>query len=155
MKRFHLAAALALLTTPVFAQDTQALAEKYVNLPGVQQMITNMFSAENMANQIAAGLPANITLTDDQKQRIGQLMSGAMNDLRPMMETLLTNASAQTLSVPELQALIDFYSSEHGSAVMSKMQPMMAALMAKMAPEMKTMQAKITPQLIEILREQN
>lgn len=152
MKKIAYAAAFALLSTPVFAQDTTALAEQYVNMPEVQTMIDDMFSPDTMANQFAASLPPNVTLTDDQKSQIGTLMSGAMNDLRPRLEELMTSGSAETFSAAELQALIDFYGSEHGSAIMSKMQPFFTNVMAQMAPEMQEMQQKITPQLIQIIQ---
>jgi len=53
-----------------------------------------------------------------------------------------------------LQALIDFYGSEHGAAVMSKMQPFMASIMGKLQPEMQALQAQVGPKIVEILQEQ-
>ncbi|WP_171178080.1 DUF2059 domain-containing protein [Ruegeria sp. HKCCD8929] len=143
------------LSAPAFADDTQALAEQYVNMPEIQQMMTDMFSPESMANQVAASLPANIQLTDSQKQRIGTLMSDAMNDLRPKMTALMIKGSAETFTTDELTALIDFYSSEHGAAIMAKMQPFMQRTMAELAADMQKIQMEITPELVKILQEKS
>ena len=152
MKRLHLAAAFALLSAPAFAQDTLTLATEYTNMPQVQNMITSMFSPETMGKQVALGLPPSITLTDDQQSQIGVVMSEAMNDLRPRLEELMTSSTAETFSVDELQALIDFYGSEHGANIMTKMQPLMTSVMGQLAPEMQALQAKVGPDIVRIMR---
>ena len=152
MKRLHLAAAFALLSAPAFAQDTLTLATEYTNMPQVQNMITSMFSPETMGKQVALGLPPSITLTDDQQNQIGEVMSEAMNDLRPRLEELMTSSTAETFSVDELQALIDFYGSEHGANIMTKMQPLMTSVMGQLAPEMQALQAKVGPDIVRIMR---
>ena len=155
MKKLYLATALVLLTTPLFAQDATELAQQYVEMPEIQNMITEMFSPTSLANQMAATLPPSVKITDDQKQRIGEVMSAAMNEMRPRMQELMVSGSAQTFSTDELQALIDFYGSEHGAAIMTKMTPFMTNVMGQMAPEMQALQATITPQIIKIMQEQN
>ena len=137
--RLALAAAVCLaLATPLFAQDTRALAEDYVNMPEVQQMITDMFAPDSMAAQFKSGLPPGMELTDSQSERIGILMSETMNGFRPRMEELMISSSAKHFTAEELQALIDFYKSEHGASVMAKMQPYMQDIMGTMMPEMMT-----------------
>ncbi len=155
MKHFIAAAAFALLGTAAFAQSTAELAEQYVKMPQVQSMISDLFSPISLGNQVAAGLPAGMTLTDDKKQRIGDVMATAMNDLRPRMEELMISGSAETFTTDELQALIAFYGSEHGSKVMSKMQPFMATVMGQLAPEMQALQAKVGPEVVKIIQEPN
>jgi hypothetical protein len=135
--RYALAAALCLALTPAaMAQDVQSLAEEYVRMPEVQQMMSEMFSPASMAAQFKAGLPAGMTLTDSQSERIGILMSETMTQFRPRMEELMISSSAKHFSADELQALIDFYKSEHGAAVMAKMQPYMQDFMAQIMPDM-------------------
>ena len=153
LRRMMFATATALLTLPALAQDTTTLAQEYVNMPQVQNMITEMFSPAAMGAQVVAGLPPNVTVNADQQQRIGTLMSDAMNDIRPRMEALMISGSAEVFSVEELRALIDFYGSEHGASVMTKMTPFMTNVMGRLAPEMQALQQKITPQLIQILQE--
>lgn len=152
MKRLHLAAAFALLATPSFAQDTLTLSTQYVNMPQVQNMITSMFSPEAMGRQVALGLPPNVTLTDDQEGQIGQVMSEAMNELRPRLQELMITSTSEAFSVGELQALIDFYGSEHGANIMTKMQPLMTNIMGQLAPEMQALQAKVGPDIVRIMR---
>lgn len=153
MKRSLLAAAFGLLTAPVFAQDTTGLAAQYVNMPEVQNMLTEMFSPTAMGDQIAASLPAGMALSDEKKQRIGAVMSEAMNDLRPRLEELMISSSSDTFSAEELQALIDFYSSEHGASVMTKMTPFMANVMGQLQPEMQALQLKVGPEIAKIMQE--
>jgi hypothetical protein len=152
MKRLSLAAAFALLTTPVFAQDTLELAKQYTNMPEVQNMITAMFSPKTMGEQVALGLPPGVTLTESQQTEIGQVMSAAMNDIRPRMEELMITSTAETFSVDELQALIDFYGSEHGANIMTKMQPLMTSVMGQLGPDMQALQANVTPDIVRIMQ---
>lgn len=153
MKRSILVAAFGLLTTPVFAQDTTSLATQYVNMPEVQDMMTDMFSPTNMGNQIAASLPANVVLSEDKKRQIGLIMSEAMGDLRPKMEELMVSVSAKTFSADELIALIDFYSSEHGASVMTKMTPFMTNVMGQLQPEMQALNIKLMQEFERILQD--
>ena len=153
MKNLSLALALATFASPLFAADTTTLAEEYVNMPEVQAMITTMFSPETMASQMKATLPAQVAVTDDQLARIGVVLSEAMQDMRPRMEELMVTGTAETFSAEEINALIDFYGSEHGAAVMSKMTPFMISVMAELGPEMTALQAQIGPEVARIIQE--
>lgn len=153
MKTLLHAAAFAVFALPAVAQDVTELATKYVNLPEVQNMMTQMFSADAMAAQFAASLPPTVNLTDSQREKVGALMSKEMNSMRPRLEQLMIEGSADVFSAAELEALIEFYSSEHGGSVMSKMQPFMTQTMGKLAPEMMALQQRIAPELIKIMQE--
>ncbi len=132
-----------------------ALARQYVSMPEVRQPMTDMFSPKAVGAQVAASLPPGVKLTDDQIARIGTLMSNALNNLRPRLEELMISGSAETFSTDELQALIDFYRSEHGATIMTKMTPFMTNVMVKLGPEMQAMQQQIMSQTLEMLQEQN
>lgn len=150
--RFALATAFSLaLSPPLLAQDMRALAEEYIQMPEVQQMITEMFAPETMAAQFKVSLPPGTAVTDDQALKIGALMSGVMNGMRPKVETLMIESSARHFTVDELQALIDFYKSEHGASIMAKMQPYMQDVMSTMMPEMMTAMAEIGPEINEVM----
>ena len=153
MKKLSLALVLAAFASPVLAEDTTALAQEYVNMPEVQAMITAMFSPETMASQMKATLPAQVAVTDDQLARIGVVLSEAMQDLRPRMEELMISGAAEMFSPDEINALIDFYRSEHGAAVMTKTTPFMTSVMAQLGPEMMALQAKIGPEIARIIQE--
>jgi hypothetical protein len=121
MKFFAFAAALALSSGACFAQDRAALSAEYTNLPAVQRMMDDMFSAETMAGQIKATLPPNMAVSEDQLARIGTVMAGEMAALRPALQNVMTEVTAEVYSAEELQALIDFNRSEHGASIMAKM----------------------------------
>ncbi|MCF6272100.1 MAG: DUF2059 domain-containing protein [Rhodobacteraceae bacterium] len=153
MKPQFLAAAIALFTVPAFAQDTNELAIQYVELPAVQNMMTEMFSPTSMGNQMAASFPAGLNLSDEKILQIGEVMSQAMSDIRPAMETQMILGSAEFFSVDELQALIDFYSSEAGASILLKMTPFMAHVLGELQPQMQAMQLRVQPEIIAIVQE--
>ncbi|WP_333815447.1 DUF2059 domain-containing protein [Tabrizicola sp.] len=150
--RYAFATAICLAFGPAaMAQDVQALAEEYVHMPEVQQMMTEMFSPASMAAQFKTGLPPGTVLTDSQMERIGALMSETMTQFRPRMEELMIASSAKHFTAEELQALIDFYKSEHGAAVMAKMQPYMQDFMGQMMPDIMTAMQAIQGDIMTIM----
>ncbi|MBE1292353.1 MAG: DUF2059 domain-containing protein [Rhodobacteraceae bacterium] len=151
MKRIALAALLSFNLTTAQAQTAEELAKTYVNMPEVQQMMTDMFSPQSMAVQVVASMPPGVTLSEAQQTAIGELMSDEMNTLRPKLEELMEATTAEVFSAEEIDALITFYSSEHGAAIMSKMGPMMQKVMGGLASDMQAMQTRITPKMIEIM----
>lgn len=157
MKLRSLTAALALalaMTGPVHAQDTLKLAQDYVSMPGVQKMMTDMFSPAALLAQFENGLPGGVTLRDDQRERIATLLSDAMQQLRPLLTSQMVEGAAKNFTVDELKALIAFYGSEHGASVMTKMQPYMQDVMVNVGPELNRAMQKITPEISKIIQEQ-
>lgn len=155
MKLTALVAFAALAWGPAFADDKLALAETYTNLPGVQQMIDDMFSPETMSAQVKTTLPPNLNLSEGRLARIGALLSQEMNRMRPDLEAVMTATSAEQFTLEELEALIAFYSTEDGASVMSKMPAMMQSVMAQLAPQMQAMQQNIAGEIAAILQENN
>ncbi|MCP4208715.1 MAG: DUF2059 domain-containing protein [Shimia sp.] len=151
MKHIALAALLSFSLSTAQAQTSEELAKTYVNMPEVQQMMTDMFSPQSMAAQVMASMPPGVVLSETQQVAIGELMSSEMNTLRPKLEELMEATTAEIFTAEEIDALITFYSSEHGAAIMSKMGPMMQQVMGALAPDMQTMQTRITPKMIEIM----
>lgn len=149
------AAAAALcgaLAWPAFAQDTTALAEQYIALPSVQQMMTDMMSPEAMMAQLSAMMPAGTTLTDDQRTRLGEVLQRTLGGLRPAMEEAMVASAAGTFTAEELQAMLDFYGSEVGASVLAKTQPMMADFMGRIGPQMQAAQAAMMPEVMAIMQ---
>ncbi len=122
-------------------------------MPEIQNMMTEMFSPAAMGNQIRASLPAELAADEDKIHQIGVVLSDAMNELRPDFEKTMVSISSETFSAGELQALIDFYSSEHGAAVMKKMTPFMADVMSRLSPEIQALQTKVAPEIAKILQD--
>ena len=110
IRRFiYVAGFCAVLALPTAAQDTRALAESYVNLPGVQQMMDDMFAPDAMLTQLSASLPPGAALSDEQKTRIAAVMSEQLGVIRPSMEAAMIDAATTTFTIEELEALIAFY----------------------------------------------
>ncbi|WP_167767002.1 DUF2059 domain-containing protein [Jannaschia formosa] len=154
MTRFLTAGALCLaLAAPAWAQDdTRALAEEYVALPGVQVVMDEMFAPEALVAQFMSQIPPTVEVSEAKQARIGALMSEALGSLRPELEAAMIESSAATFTAPELEALIAFYETEEGASVMTKMQPMMADFLARMGPRLTEMQQGIVPEVIAILQ---
>ena len=131
LRGLALSAALALPA----AADTDALAEQYLALPAVQDMMSDMFSAEAMGQQFSSSLPPNVGVTDDQALKVGMILSDAMQEIRPDMERLMLEKSAELFTEAELQAMIDFYSSDVGKSVLSKNQAFFTATMTELNPK--------------------
>ena len=153
MKFFPLASALVLMALPASAQDNRALAQQYVELPTVQKMMDDLFAPEALAGGVLAQLPPDMQVTSDQATRLGTTMAKSMATLRPRMVELMITGSAATFSAPELEALIDFYQSEYGAAIMAKMPVLMQSTMQQMAPNIQALQMELGPQIEAILRE--
>lgn len=145
-------ACLALcLAAPAAAQDLERLAEDYVNLPANQQMITEMFAPEAMAAQFATGLPPGVTLTDAQRDEIGTLLSDVLTDMRPQIEAAMIESSAEQFTGDELEALIEFYSSDIGTSVLLKMQPFFESYMAEIQPGLMSRIQSVLPEIGRIM----
>ncbi len=155
MKHVIFALALGLSTSVAQAQSTADLAKQYIEMPQVQEMISEMFSPQNMTAQMMASMPPGITFTEEQQAQLGQVLSDEMNAMRPKLEGLMEATTAELFTVEEISALITFYSSEHGASVMKKMTPMMQNVMGAMAPDLQAMQQRLTPKIIEILSSEN
>ena len=138
---------------PAMAQDTQALAKAYTELPAVQNMMDNMFGGDAMAKNLAVRLPRNLVLDDAQMTAISEVIANSIADLRPVLATTMIESFATEFSAEELEAMIDFYSSDIGSAVMAKNQTVMAAVMASIGPQMQKAQRSVTPQIMKIMTE--
>ncbi|MBO9478931.1 DUF2059 domain-containing protein [Shimia sp. R11_0] len=146
-----LALCLPLFATSVQAQSAADLAQAYTQMPEVQQMMDDMFSKDSMISQMKLSMPASIELTEKQWNDLGTLMSGEMQGFKPKLEALMQDTMATSFSEDELQALITFYSSEHGASVMTKMPLMMQSVMTNMGSDLQAMQQRVTPQIIEII----
>lgn len=138
----------------VSAQDNEEkmeLAKKYVNLPGNQTMLDEMFSPEVLGEQLTAGMPPEMGLTEEKVLAVGQLMSKAMSGIRPEMEMTLIESSAEIFSKEELEAMIEFYSTEIGSSIVSKSTKLMQDYTQKLMPEIMAVSQEVGPELMEIL----
>ncbi|MEJ2021246.1 MAG: DUF2059 domain-containing protein [Maritimibacter sp.] len=154
MRRLVLAAALAFTTAlPAAADELENLVDQYVNLPSNQSMLDSMLSPEMMAQQIAMSMPPEANLSDDKIARLGDLMAGKMQELRPDMVEAMKTAMVAHFTTEELEALLEFYQKDAGASAMSKMQPYMADFTAQIMPKFSAMQQQMLPEIIAIIEE--
>lgn len=152
-KRYGLLFAL-FAALPASAQSPEALdaAKRYMETPGMREMIDSMSSPEMMVQGLVASLPSDVKVTDEQIARIGEIMSGAFAAIQPEMERVMLESTARHFTVEEIDAMIEFYSSDIGASVMSKMQPYMQDSMQQMMPQLMQVQQQVMPQVIEVLQ---
>ncbi len=136
MRALTFAVALALTPLSATAQSVEELAREYAALPAVQEMMSAMFSPEASAAQIAATLPPGMELTDQQLSDLGNLLSEELVDFQPRLEVLMIEGMVDTFNEEEMQAMIDFYSSDVGRSILVQTQPMFTNIMTQLAPEM-------------------
>jgi hypothetical protein len=153
MKTVIAALAIAISTTGAsVAQDIDSLAQDYMELPAVQGMLSDMFSPETMGAQFVASLPTDMNLSDAQVSAVGQIMSEAMGDVRPEMETLMQQQSAEVFSAEELQAMIDFYSSDLGASILQKNTVFFTATMAELNPKIMAAVQRRQADIMQVLQ---
>jgi hypothetical protein len=143
------------LATAGWTQSRLELAETYNALPAVQEMMVAMFSPEASAAQFRASLPPGVPISDDKALRVGEIMSGVLMGLKPTMETLQTEAIAEVFTEEEIQAMIDFHSTEIGAQVLVKTQPMFQRVMGELTPQIMQAMAAKQAEIIEIMSEEN
>ncbi len=136
MRALAFATALALSPLAATAQSVEELARDYAALPAVQEMMSAMFSPEASAAQIAATLPPGMELTEQQLTDLGTLLSEELIDFQPRLEVLMIEGMINTFTVEEMQAMIEFYSSDVGRSILVQTQPMFTSIMTQLAPEM-------------------
>ena len=150
-----LACALMLSAAPGFALDqarTEA-AERYAALPAVQAMMDDMLSARSLAGQIMNSVPGGTEISDTQLSRLSAVLADVLMDLRPELETTMITNTAALFTLDEILALTAFYDSEHGAAIMAKMQPFMQETMSHLSPKIMSRVQAVTPEIIKIMQE--
>lgn len=146
----HIATAQTASASP----ELQAAAERYVNLPAVRGMMDQLLSGPSLASMATANLPAAINLSDAQMARIGAILSDEIKPFEPQIRQAMISSAVRNFTADELGALIDFYLSEHGASVMTKMQPFMQDAMGQIAPVMSQVQRKAIPRILGELQRQ-
>jgi hypothetical protein len=71
------------------------------------------------------------------------------------MMQLMIEQSAANFTEDELRAMLDFYGSDRGAAIMRKTQPFFQAVMAGLAPRIQATQQTMVPQITAILQSQD
>lgn len=151
MRHTLLALTLALAPAPLLAQSTLELSQQYSALPAVQEMMAAMFSPDATAAQLAATLPPGMVLNEGQMDRLAGIVSEELIGFQPRLEALMIDAMADTFTVAELEAQIEWASSDVGRSVLVQTQPLMARIMGEMAPELQTRMLGRQAEIVEVI----
>ena len=132
--------------------ELREAAQRYIESDGVQQMMDGMFSPEMLTSMMEA--QAGGQIPPEEMEEISRIVSDVLEESRPAMEEAMVTATAETFTLPEIEAQIEFYQSPEGASVMSKMQPFMAAFNEEAAPAMQSMQQELMTRISEALQPQ-
>lgn len=133
-------------------EELREAAQRYIESDGVQQMMDGMFSPEMLTSMMEA--QAGGQIPPEEMEEISRIVSDVLEESRPTMEEAMVTATAETFTLPEIEAQIEFYQSPEGASVMSKMQPFMAAFNEEAAPAMQSMQEELMTRISEALQPQ-
>jgi hypothetical protein len=148
-----LSAALALGgVAPALSQTAPAAAATKVS-PKSAELVRRLYRAAHidttMDSMMASLMPAmtdamtqrNPSITAEQRRLLNETVQEVMHDATPKILDRLIPAYAATFSDEELQAVVDFYESPLGTAIIQKMPlmaPKSAELMRQMLPGIET-----------------
>ena len=148
--------ALALcLALPAAAQDEdgdaarRAAAERYLETEGVQRMMDDMSSPQAVVAQLRAQFPQ---MPQDTVDEIAAIAADELSTLDPALERAIVEATVANFTLEEIEAMVDFYGSETGAAIMGKMQPYMSAVWSNVGPELRQVQADIARRIDALMQ---
>ena len=131
-------------------EELREAAERYIESEGVQKMMDSMFSPDMMTSMMQS--QAGGSIPPEELEQVSQVVSEVLEDARPDMEEAMVVAAAETFTLPEIEAQIEFYQSPEGASVMSKMQPFMTTFNEEAAPAMQAMQQELMTRLSEVMQ---
>lgn len=143
MTRTLLAAAFALsmLTCTARAQDDlRDAAERYIRLPAIQQALDFVLGPTFLQSILAT---AGDRLDAGKRDQVIAIATEEMARARPRMENAMAEAAAGVFTLPELEAMIAFYSSEVGASTLVKTQAFSQAYMAAFATGLRELQITV------------
>lgn len=155
-------AALALAAaTPALAQQDQGTpaqseapaelreaAQGYVESEAMQTALDELLSTETFVAQLEA---SGMQLDPEQARTLAGIVDEEFADVRPELEDAMTVAAAGAFTMEELEALNDFYASEEGRSIATKMTPFMQGFYQEIGPTLRQTQEQIAMRAQEAL----
>lgn len=143
MMRSLLAAILSLsLVSSVSAQDNlRAAAQRYVQLPAVQQVLDYVLGPAFVEPLLA--LAGGDRIDAAKREKIIAIATQEMGRARPTMEKAMIGAAAEVFTLAELEAMVAFYGSEVGASTLAKTQAFSQAYLAAMSQELAQLQIAV------------
>lgn len=159
MKPILLLAALA-LAAPAAAQDAddapseeaRAAAERYIQSDAMQAMMDDMFSPDALSQAMSAQMGGQVP--PDVMDQIATIATEEIAAVEPQVEEAMIQAAAETFTVEEIEAQMEFYASDVGASVLRKTQPFMTAFYEEAGPAMQEMQQAMMQRLQETMPDQ-
>lgn len=146
MTRFATLAALALAAAPAYAQDgsqSEAALEAargYVGSLAMQTALDELLSPDTFVAQLQA---SGIRLDQSQTETLATIVGEEFAEVRPELEQAMTTAAADAFTMEELEALSDFYASDAGRSIATKMSPFMQSFYDEIGPTLRRTQEQI------------
>jgi len=145
------AAFLALAASAAFARDDdearRAAAETYVALPAVREMIAGTLDPDALVAQFRATVPVADQLTESQFRTLAEIATEEIGAIRPQMMETMRDQAAETFTLAELEALVAFYGSPEGEAILGKTGPFMQEYMRALGPTLQTTMRTISERI--------
>ncbi|MCR5858559.1 DUF2059 domain-containing protein [Mesorhizobium sp. J428] len=139
---------LSLVGSSAAQDELRNAAERYVKLDAVQDLLDFMLGPGFL--EPLMGALAGDKLKPDLKSQMVAIGTEELAKIRPSVEAAMAEAAAEIFSVKEIEALIAFYSSEHGASVIRKMQPFNNAYLVRITPDLQRLQAVMEARVREI-----
>lgn len=140
------------MSTNIHAQDTQEArleaAQRYIETPAVQDMMNEMFSPDAVKAMQASLVPAGSS-TEAQREAAATIISEELKGVLPELERVMVNATAESFTLVEIEALVAFYGSPEGRSIMKKFQPYMQQSFRQLGPVLQVMQQTIVRRVRE------
>lgn len=151
-----LVAATALVAAPALAQESQAeapaelqqAAEGYVQSQAMQTALDELLSTDTFVAQLQA---SGVRLDQAQTETLAGIVDEEFADVRSELEDAMSVAAADAFTMEELEALNDFYGSEEGQSIATKMQPFMQSFYQEIGPTLRETQSQIAMRAEEAL----
>ena len=149
-----LLAATALVAAPALAQtepsaDLQQAADSYVQSQAMQTALDELLSTDTFVAQLQA---SGVRLDQAQTETLASIVDEEFADVRSELEDAMSVAAVDAFSMEELEALNDFYGSEEGQSIATKMQPFMQSFYQEIGPTLRETQNQIAMRAEEALK---
>ena len=124
-------------------------AQRYIESQGMQAMMDEMLAPDAMADALRAQFGEQVP--EDVMSQIVVIATDELQDLRPAMEEAMIEAAAETFTLDEIEAQIEFYQSPEGASVIAKMQPFMGSFYEAIGPEFQAANERIMERAAEAI----
>ncbi|MCE2482860.1 MAG: DUF2059 domain-containing protein, partial [Alphaproteobacteria bacterium] len=128
----------------------KAAVESYIRTPVILRTIADLCSMDALQSALVLQLRASGTkLRGEQVEAVARILKEELDRLRPQLMSLLTKAAIETLSLEEIQALNEFYSTSVGASAIVKTGAMMRSFNADAAPLFQQLFERLGPRIEE------